>query len=333
VTTSGPHGVDRRDEALHQPDSPPLGNESYSLDAVAADGSVGLYARLGRYPNLGVTWWTAMVVGPDRPMVASVAYDLPIEGAPGESSGSVVSVETTPMDPSDATDGRDTGSPTGFSIECATPDPLSSMTVTATVPASRHRVATEIYDGAVGTPTDLSIEAEWTTDGIPYHYDITTRYEIPCLVHGQIAVGNERFALDGPGQRDHSWGVRDWWAFGWCWAAFRLDDGTRLHFADIRIPSSPMTFGYVQAPGENVASIERLAVRESSGADGLPVAGWASIEPGGLDLTIDPVAFGPVVLTATDGRVSRFPRAMARCATGDGRRGLGWIEWNQPVAP
>ena len=34
--------------------------------------------RIGLYPNLGVTWWTTMIVGADRPLVASVAYDLPV---------------------------------------------------------------------------------------------------------------------------------------------------------------------------------------------------------------------------------------------------------------
>ena len=38
------------------------------------------YARIGLYPNLGVTWWTTMLVGADRPVVASVAYDLPVAG-------------------------------------------------------------------------------------------------------------------------------------------------------------------------------------------------------------------------------------------------------------
>ena len=56
----------------------------------------------------------------------------------------------------------------------------------------------------------------------------------------------------------------------------------------------------------------------------------AHIEPGGLDLVIDPVASAPLVLTADDGRVSRFPRGQVRFTAGDGRTGTGWIEWNQP---
>ena len=34
--------------------------------------------------------------------------------------------------------------------------------------------------------------------------------------------------------------------------------------------------------------------------------------------------------TPPDGRISRFPRAVARFVAADGRTGLGWIEWNQP---
>jgi hypothetical protein len=33
-------------------------------------------------------------------------------------------------------------------------------------------------------------------------------------------------------------------------------------------------------------------------------------------------------MEAPDGRVSFFPRAMATFRTGDGRCGVGWIEWN-----
>ena len=42
------------------------------------------------------------------------------------------------------------------------------------------------------------------------------------------------------------------------------------------------------------------------------------------------MAFGPLVLTAPDGRVSRFPRAQVEFVTTDGRTGSGWVEWNQP---
>ena len=58
----------------------------------------------------------------------------------------------------------------------------------------------------------------------------------PCNVHGEILVGDETIDFDGIGQRDHSWGVRDWWSLGWVWTAGGLEDGTRFHTARIRVP-------------------------------------------------------------------------------------------------
>jgi len=48
-----------------------------------------------------------------------------------------------------------------------------------------------------------------------------------------------------------------------------------------------------------------------------------------LTLSIQPVAFGPLLLTAPDGRVSQFPRAMCQVVADDGRAGVAWVEWNR----
>ncbi len=110
----------------------------------------------------------------------------------------------------------------------------------------------------------------------------------------------------------------------------RLDDGTRLHLADIRIPGHPVGFGYIQTRGHDVQVVDTATVREELGPWGMPTHAQARLEPGGLELEITPVAFAPLVLRAPDGRTSRFPRASARFVTDDGRAGTGWIEWNQP---
>jgi hypothetical protein len=251
-----------------------------------------------------------MVVHPDRPLVASVAYDLPVIGG----TGLALRAE-------------------GYEFEGVVGEPLRTMSVHARVPGSAHAEPAAVYRRDVGVPTTVDLDLTWTTDGTPYHYDLTTRYEVPCMVSGELVVGGQPMVIDGQGQRDHSWGVRDWWAFGWCWAAARLDDGTRVHLADIRIPGSPIAFGYVQpGAGSAVDQVEQLAMTEQLEDDGLPSSASVHLEPGGLDIEIRPVAFGPLRLEAGDGRVSRFPRAMARFTLRDGRTGTGWIEWNQPEA-
>jgi len=50
-----------------------------------------------------------------------------------------------------------------------------------------------------------------------------------------------------------------------------------------------------------------------------------------IGMYVTPDALGPVLLRDDEnGRTSRFPRAMLRCTTDDGRTGAGWMEFNQP---
>ncbi len=139
--------------------------------------------------------------------------------------------------------------------------PLESFRLAASAPAHFIDPPEAVYTSGeqTGPAARLDLDLTWTTDGVPYHYDLTTRYEIPCLVTGTVAIGGETFTVDGQGQRDHSWGVRDWWAFGWCWCSMRLDDGTRVHLADIRmnIPASRSSLDISSSPSVGWCSRRR----------------------------------------------------------------------------
>ena len=304
------------DEGRHPPDPEDLWNESYYCDFVAADGALGGWLRLGLYPNRHVAWWTAWIVRPGASSVASVDYRAPVP--PGDSL-----VGTTTHD--------------GTRIEIDLRRPLEEFRLVADTAGLLVEGDTRSYDETGWTPTRLGVDLTWTTDGEPYHYGATTRYEIPCTVRGTVTVDGETIAVDGQGQRDHSWGVRDWWAFGWCWCSLRLDDATRVHLADIRMaPGVPLFFGYVQTP-EQVEPLTALSVTEDLGPEGFPTGGRIELATGpdgtgtALGIEVTPKAFGPVLLRDDEGgRTSRFPRAMLDCRTDDGRSGAGWIEWNQP---
>jgi hypothetical protein len=333
------HVVSPDDEQRHQPEVEDLWNESYYADFVHEDGSWGGWLRLGLYPNRRVAWWTTWIVGPGRPGVCSVRYDAPVPAGTG-----LVAEDSA------------------IRIELDIVQPLEQFRIAASAPAEVFEDPAEVYAGGRGRPARLDLDLTWTTDGTPYHYDLTTRYEIPCTTHGTVTIDGETLTVRGQGQRDHSWGVRDWWAFGWCWSSARLDDGTRVHLADIRMPGFPVAFGYVQTPvgqypaGQSpvgdVHTIGTLSVTEDLGSEGMPTsarieltygesaAGAGPIGPvgavdavgtvGALAIDVTPLAFGPVLLRNDDGRTSRFPRALVRYAAEDGRVGLGWIEWNQP---
>jgi hypothetical protein len=305
--TMDQHRVDPADEGRHPADAEQLWNESWYADFVTADGSLAGYMRWGLYPNLGVSWWTTTVVREGAPLLASVNYRLAV---PDQG----LSVSDGP-----------------WSVSLEPSGDLQGFRVRADAPAVWHTRAWDPFEGAAGEPAHLGMDLEWTTDGVPYHYVLTTRYEVPCTVKGELTVGNSRIPVEGQGQRDHSWGVRDWWTLSWCWMSCRLDDGTRLHSADIRIPGAPAFFGYVQRPAEGLVDpITSLAVTEDPGDLGLPLEAKVDITPGPFKLEVEPVAYGPLLLTAPDGRTSHFPRAHIRVTASDGRRGQGWIEWNLP---
>ncbi len=294
------------DERPHSPDGEQLWNESWYFDAVAEDASLGAYVRIGLYPNLGVAWYTAYVTGPDRPAVAVIDLEAPLP------------------------EGRHLRTVSDrFEAEHDCERPLERFRCTFEGTGEAHEDQSAPLRGERGEPVPIALDLTWATDGLPYAYRVATRYEIPCLVEGTVRVGDKELALRGPGQRDHSWGLRDWWAMDWVWSAVRLDDGTRLHAVRIRLPDGAgFGVGYLQVVGGEARELESVEASEQVGANGLVTSARLEVEPAGLALDIEPLGFGPLRLTSPDGRSTNFPRAMCRVRSSDGPGGLGWLEWN-----
>jgi len=302
------------DELPHTGGAEQLWSESWYFDALAPDGTFGAWVRVGLYPNLDACWYTALVCGPDRPTVAALDFAAPLPEAGG------LRVRTDALE----ADHR-----------CARE--LERFDVTLQARGEAFADAATLLRGERGAPASLALDLRWDTAGTPYAYRMTTRYEIPCTVSGEIRLDGEALTLQAaPGQRDHSWGPRDWWAMDWLWSAGTLDDGTRLHAVELRIPGAPrLGVGYVQAPAEKLAELERVRAEETVAPDGLIATARLQVGPPEIELKVEPLAFAPLRLTAPDGRVSFFPRAMCRLRCADGRQGLGWVEWNinQPSDP
>ncbi len=293
--------VDPVDERSHDRGEERLWSESWYFDFFQADGSLGGWVRIGLCHNLGAAWYHAYVVGPGRPILAVQDLEAPLP-KPGS-----LEVRTH-----------------GLWADHTCETPLEHFTIANETHALSVDDPVALYAREPrGDQVPVGLDLEFETDGSPHHYLYTTRYEIPCRVHGEVLIGDERIELDGWGQRDHSWGERDWWKFGWVWCSGRLDDGTRFHGSDIRIPNIDVGFGYVQ-PGEQTNNVN---ADEQLGPEGFPTA--ATITIGDFDVLMEPIAFAPALLTLDD-MVDRFPRALCRVETPDGRKGFCWTEWNQP---
>ena len=280
-------------------------SESWYFDFANADGTLGGYVRLGLLPNERRAWYWAYLVGEGRPLVAVRDHEAPLP------AGRSLEVRAEGL---------------WAELVCETPNDHWSVNLEAFGVALDDPA--EAYRGERGDRTALGLDLEWEAAGDVFRYPGMTRYEQACAVHGQVLVGDERIAFDGWGERDHSWGVRDWWSIPWCWTSGRLGDGTAFHAATTLLEGVDWHPGFVVAPGTTeTATIDGFTVATETGDEGLPVVAHMRLHD--LDLTTVPLAHAPVLLEATDGRISRFPRSLCRFDTADGRRGYGWTEWNQ----
>jgi Ecdysteroid kinase-like family len=298
------------DEQAHAATDEPLWSESWYADFVDAAQGVGGWFRIGLVANQRAAWVHVLLCGPDLPTVAVVDCEVPL-----------------PADPwvlrTDA-----------FEIGHSASAPLHTYRVDVRARGQAYPDPSSLLRGDPGTPVEVTMNLAWTTDGTPYKYRLATRYEIPCTVSGTVTVRDTKetsYRLDSvPGQRDHSWGVRDWWSMDWVWSALHLDDGTHLHGVNIRIPGVPgFSVGYVQDREGKVTELDTVDTREAFGANGLPLDATLNLGPAEVTASVDVAGNAPVRLTAIDGRVSQFPRAWVTVSTADGRRGVGWMEWNR----
>ena len=306
-TTIEPLSPSPDDESAHSSTDEPLWNESWYADFADAANGFGGWIRIGLIPNQQTAWLHALLCGPELPTVAIVDVEVPL-----------------PVDPWTLQTGAG-------DFTHAADDPLRTYRIALRGHGQSYPDPAALLRAEQGAPAEVAIDLEWTTDGTPYQYRLATRYEIPCTVAGTVTIDGHRYTVDSvPGQRDHSWGVRDWWSMDWVWSALHLDDGTHLHAVDIRIPGvPPVGIGYIQDRGGTVTELQTVAPRQTFDADGLPVSATLSVDPGGITATVDVRGHAPVRLVAPDGRISQFPRVWATVSTADGRTGVGWLEWNR----
>lgn len=294
------------DDDAHTPGDEPLWNESWYFDFVDTAAGFGGWVRLGLIPNQDHAWINVLVCGPGLPTVALNDFHAALPTDVARVSGD------------------------GVELSLQRGEPLQTYRVTASGQGQAYDDPAALLRGEVGTPVDVTLDLTWTTVGTPYLYRITPRYEIPCTVTGTVTVGDTTYPLDAViGQRDHSWGVRDWWSMEWVWSALHLDDGTHLHGVDLRVPNMPpIGIGYTQRDGDLV-ELQSVTAQHTLGDDDLPVTTRLTLQPGDIEATIDIQGHAPVKLVSAEGKVSQFPRAWATVRTADGRTGVGWLEWNR----
>jgi hypothetical protein len=175
------------EEGRHRPGTGRLWAESWYFDFAAADGSLGGYARLALYPNIGQAWYWAALVGTGRRLVMVKDHDL------------------------EAPRGRDLevrGQGIWSAINCETP--LDHWSVGLEAFALALDDPLEALRSERGDLIGLGYDLEW--EATTPARRLADGYSQECRVSGEILVGEEKLEFDGPGRRDHRWGTQDWWA-------------------------------------------------------------------------------------------------------------------------
>jgi hypothetical protein len=76
-------------------------------------------------------------------------------------------------------------------------------------------------------------------------------------VKGILEVGGKRYEIDGLGERDHSWGVRDWTAPRmWIWLTCQFSDDCALNVTKLVVDQGEIDAGFIHLGGRNIPIVE-----------------------------------------------------------------------------
>ena len=200
-------GVAAGDERRHQRGQERRWGESWYFDFAAADLSIGGFVRLSLFPNLGVAWYWAALVGRGRRLVLVRDHEIELPRQAG--------LEVR-------------GQGLWSAVSCETPLDHWSIGLEAFAVALDDPL--EAFRGERGDLVCLGFDLEWEARAAAAAVGDNAvgdgHYEQSCDAYGEILFGDERLAFEGAGQRAHTWGVADWWGGSRAWAAGLLSDGT-----------------------------------------------------------------------------------------------------------
>ena len=297
-------------EQRHEPGPDRWWNESWYFDFASADGSVGGYVRTGLYPNQRCAWsWVYIVT--DEGMVSVRAHDVAVPKAPSLLMRSE-----------------------GLWCELICETPMEHWSIGVEAFGVLLDSPIDSYTGEIGTRIPVGLELEWVACAPRYDYAYppampNRHYSHAGTVRGEILLGADRIDFDGFGERDHSYGNRDWWQFGWNWASVCFGPEFALHLCTG--DGNSLTNGYIWRGGGPVP-VTTLAVEASFDVDGLPTRATYLVNDT-LEVVAEALHHAPVPLIDGTGRSSRLPRSLCRFTCGTGDVGYGWAEWLQVGLP
>lgn len=271
-------------------------NESWYFDGSALDGSLGVYLRHGFNPATNKIWWWAHLMREGEPLVVCTDHDVPL--SQGGQSGLEFRTEGLWAE-----------------LVCEEPHQLWSCSL-----ESFGLRVDDPYNQERGEKVPFGFELQWSAKADPYGYDGLTRYEQTCWVSGDIMLGDEIIRVEFPGQRDHSWGERNWWTNEWRWVRAWFDDGSAYHGTEVPLgPEFSYVQGYEVDSSGNLTGTDKVSVKRTDDSS-------FDIEVGDTQVRAEVAIEGPAPMTGDDGRFAWLHRSVVRVEASDGRKGSGFLE-------
>lgn len=307
MSSNTPHAVDEGVH-VHPKDSGPLWNESWYFDCT--NGDLGMYARIGRLPNQNCCSFVAGIFQRDQKPILFVNMQAPLPSS------------DDPLIQHFSTD--------RFSVESKCLEPLKkfALKLKGTGSLFEDPSAPLRADGNGKDVDGVEIDLVYETVGLPYKQ--ATRYEVPCQTEGTITVGSKSTTLKTHGQRNHSWGVRNWWIADWVWSGLHFEDGS--HIFTIALTGSVGGSGFMQKDRE-LTEVTNVVCEYGFKDNGLPKDKLViRIEPGDVTIECETIAEAGIRLLHSEGREAHLPRVMCSAMRkNDGVKGVGWLDFNRVV--
>lgn len=320
--------MEPKHEFFHAPGDDEYWSESHYLDVV--DDGVQIHARIGFYPNREEANVFAFVVE-DGTVYRLRDDEVDLRDVHG------LCVDTSDLYFEMLPDrvGRDWRVAFGGTAErCETP-----------------------REAVDGTDETVELDAELVTRGRhePFRYSEGAvwpggteedRYEVATEVEGTVTIGGDRtLSVEGPGERDHSWGRRDWTEGEWLWISGAFEDGSAYN----HLSAWPAGFGPDEAPpvitngfwfdGDAVHAVSDAEVSATPSFGSETARRWLDdgtapdVEvsltwaEGSADVSVDPLTTTPVDWTDEEtGRRAVLNRAPARQVRDGAVDGRGFLE-------
>lgn len=195
----------------------------------------------------------------------------------------------------------------------------------------------------VGTVPLEGFEMELTFSGLQAPYDYYTdasedelavisslyrrHYEQPCAVQGDVTIGDTTHEIDCYGERDHSWGTRNWVGIGdWDWFSVVVDEETALSCIEVENDHGRSLDGFLMTEGTMTPVTDLTIARGFDGheanfefevatADGRTVEGTAVVD------AVLPVSFD------RNGETGIVRRCPTTYTLSTGRTVYGWSDY------